>query len=82
MLGLGETREEILETMDDLIAANCAIMTIGQYLQPTKNHYQVQEYVHPDTFAEYAEIGKTKGFRHIESSPMVRSSYHAEKHLH
>lgn len=82
MLGLGETREEILQTMDDLIDAGCAVMTIGQYLQPTKNHYQVREYVHPDTFAEYARIGKEKGFRHIESAPMVRSSYHAEKHLH
>ncbi|MDE6299883.1 MAG: lipoyl synthase [Muribaculaceae bacterium] len=81
MLGLGETREEILETMDDLIAAGCEVMTIGQYLQPTKNHYPLQEYVHPDTFEEYARIGKEKGFRHIESSPMVRSSYHAERHV-
>lgn len=81
MLGLGETREEILQTMDDLLAVDCKIMTIGQYLQPSAQHYDVREYVHPDTFAEYAEIGKEKGFRHIESSPMVRSSYHAEKHL-
>lgn len=81
MLGLGETRDEILQTMDDLLAAGCEVMTIGQYLQPTKQHYQVQAYIHPDTFAEYAEIGKQKGFRHIESSPMVRSSYHAERHL-
>lgn len=81
MLGLGETREEILETMDDLLSAGCKIMTIGQYLQPTKAHYPVQDYIHPDQFAEYAAIGKEKGFRHIESSPMVRSSYHAEKHL-
>lgn len=82
MLGLGETREEILETMDDLLAAGCRIMTIGQYLQPSKLHYPVQDYIHPDTFAEYGRIGREKGFRHIESSPMVRSSYHAEKHLH
>ncbi len=82
MLGLGERREEILQTMDDLIDAGCSVMTVGQYLQPTKNHYRVREYVHPDTFAEYARIGREKGFRHIESAPMVRSSYHAEKHLH
>lgn len=82
MLGLGETREEILQTMDDLREVGCEVMTIGQYLQPTKDHYPVQDYIHPDVFAEYAEIGKAKGFRHIESSPMVRSSYHAEKHIH
>ena len=81
MLGLGETREEILETMDDLLSINCKIMTIGQYLQPTKNHYPIQEYIHPDTFSEYKDIGRQKGFRHIESAPMVRSSYHAERHL-
>ncbi len=82
MLGLGETRDEILQTMDDLLAVNCQIMTIGQYLQPTKENYPIQEYVHPDQFAEYGRIGKEKGFRHIESAPMVRSSYHAEKHIH
>lgn len=81
MLGLGETRDEILETMDDLLSAGCEVMTIGQYLQPTKNHFPVQDYIHPDIFAEYAEIGKQKGFRHIESGPMVRSSYHAERHI-
>lgn len=81
MLGLGETREEILQTMDDLLAVNCKIMTIGQYLQPTEKHYPVQDYIHPDTFAEYAVIGKEKGFRHIESAPLVRSSYHAERHI-
>lgn len=81
MLGLGETKEEILQTMDDLLAAGCKIMTIGQYLQPTKQHYDVRDYIHPDQFAEYGEIGRKKGFRHIESAPMVRSSYHAEKHL-
>lgn len=82
MLGLGETREEILDTMDDLLAVGCEVMTIGQYLQPSAQHYEVKDYVHPDTFAEYGRIGKQKGFRHIESSPMVRSSYHAEKHVH
>lgn len=81
MLGLGEKREEILETMDDLLSVGCKIMTIGQYLQPTKENYPIREYIHPDTFAEYGEIGKRKGFRHIESAPMVRSSYHAEKHV-
>lgn len=82
MLGLGETEEEIIETMDDLRAIGCEVMTIGQYLQPTKEHYPVQEYVHPDTFERYRQIGVEKGFRHIESAPMVRSSYHAERHVH
>lgn len=81
MLGLGETREEILQTMDDLLKIGCEVMTIGQYLQPTENHYTVQDYIHPDIFAEYAEIGKQKGFRYIESAPLVRSSYHAERHV-
>lgn len=81
MLGLGETREEILQTMDDLLAAGCEVMTIGQYLQPTENHYTVQEYVTPEQFEEYGRIGREKGFRHIESAPLVRSSYHAEKHV-
>lgn len=81
MLGLGETREEILETMDDLLNVGCEVMTIGQYLQPSRQHYQVKEYIHPDIFEEYREIGKRKGFRHIESHPLVRSSYHAEKHV-
>lgn len=82
MLGLGEKENEILETMDDLLSIGCEVMTIGQYLQPTKNHYPLQDYIHPDKFAEYAKIGKEKGFRHIESSPLVRSSYHAERHIH
>lgn len=82
MLGLGETREEILQTMDDLLEVGCEVMTIGQYLQPTKSNYPLQDYIHPDTFAEYGQIGKEKGFRHIESSPLVRSSYHAERHIH
>lgn len=81
MLGLGETREEILETMDDLRAAGCEVMTIGQYLQPTADHYELKEYIHPDVFEEYRRIGLEKGFRHVESSPLVRSSYHAERHV-
>lgn len=81
MLGLGETHDEILTTMDHLLQAGCQVMTIGQYLQPTQHHYPVQEYVHPEVFARYAEIGRQKGFRHIESAPLVRSSYHAERHL-
>lgn len=81
MLGLGEREEEILQTMDDLIAVGCQVMTIGQYLQPTKDNYPIQDYIHPEKFAEYGRIGKEKGFRHIESAPMVRSSYHAEKHI-
>ncbi len=82
MLGLGETPEEILQTMDDLRAVGCEVMTIGQYLQPTRNHYPVQEYIHPDIFEQYRLAGIEKGFRHIESAPMVRSSYHAERHVH
>ncbi len=82
MLGLGETEEEIFQTMDDLRAAGCEVMTIGQYLQPTRHHYPVQEYVEPEKFEEYGRVGLSKGFRHVESAPMVRSSYHAEKHVH
>lgn len=82
MLGLGEERHEIIETMDDLRKVNCQVMTIGQYLQPSLKHYKVRAYITPDEFAEYGRIGKEKGFRHVESAPMVRSSYHAEKHIH
>ena len=81
MLGLGETQEEILDTMDDLRQVQCSILTLGQYLQPTRRHYPVQEYVHPDRFTELREIALGKGFRHVESGPLVRSSYHAERHL-
>ncbi len=81
MLGLGETDEEILQTMDDLRAVGCDVLTIGQYLQPTEHHYEVREYVHPDRFDRYRAIGLEKGFRHVESSPLVRSSYHAERHV-
>jgi len=82
MLGLGETREEVLETMNDLLDAGCQVMTIGQYLQPSPRHYPVKEYVRPETFSEYKTIGLDKGFQFVESSPLVRSSYHAEKHIH
>lgn len=81
MVGLGETREEVLETMDDLRRVGVEILTIGQYLQPTKKHLPVLEFVHPDTFAFYKEAALAKGFRYVESGPLVRSSYHAEKHL-
>jgi len=81
MLGLGESEEEVLETMDDLRAVNVDILTLGQYLQPTKEHLPVEEFVTPEKFAAYKEIGLQKGFRFVESGPLVRSSYHAEKHL-
>jgi len=81
MLGLGETYEEILETMDDLRQAGCRVMTIGQYLQPSLSNHPVKEYIHPDKFREYENIGLEKGFSHVESSPLVRSSYHAERHV-
>lgn len=81
MLGLGETEEEILETMDDLRAVGCRVMTIGQYLQPTAANVEVKEYVTPQVFDEYRRIGLEKGFAHVESGPLVRSSYHAERHI-
>jgi lipoyl synthase len=81
MLGLGETPEEIIEVMDDLLAAGCKVMTIGQYLQPTRDHLSVKEWITPEQYQKYEEIGIEKGFRFIESHPLVRSSYHAEKHI-
>jgi len=81
MLGLGETEEELLEAMDDLLDANCLILTLGQYLQPTRKHLPVQAYIHPDDFSRYKAIALSKGFSVVESGPLVRSSYHAEKHL-
>lgn len=81
MLGLGETKEEIIETIDDLAGVGCDILTMGQYLQPTPKHAKVQEFVHPDVFAELKEVALQKGFRYVESGPLVRSSYHAEKHV-
>jgi lipoic acid synthetase len=81
MLGLGETEEEILQAMDDLLAVNCKVFTLGQYLQPTRRNYPVQEYITPEKFENYKQIGLQKGFKFVESGPLVRSSYHAEKHL-
>ncbi len=81
MLGLGETREEVLQTMDDLLEAGAKVMTIGQYLAPTATHMPVKEYFTPEVFAEYRKIGIQKGFRFVESSPLVRSSYRAEEHV-
>lgn len=81
MLGLGETRDEVLETMEDLRSVDCQILTLGQYLQPTPKHLPVQEFVHPDAFAEFKTLGLEMGFRYVESGPLVRSSYRAEKHL-
>jgi lipoyl synthase len=81
MLGLGETKEEILESMNDLLHAGVHILTLGQYLQPTKEHLPVADYIHPEFFAELKQVGLQMGFRYIESGPLVRSSYHAEKHL-
>ncbi len=81
MLGLGENRKEVLHTMDDLLAVNCEVMTIGQYMQPTKLHLDVKEYVNPNIFEEYRKAGLKKGFKFVESSPLVRSSFHAEKHV-
>jgi lipoic acid synthetase len=81
MLGLGETEEELLESMQDLRNAQCDILTLGQYLQPTREHLPVREFIHPDVFAKYKTTGLSMGFRFVESGPLVRSSYHAEKHL-
>jgi len=82
MLGLGETDEEVIQTMKDLLDVGVTIMTIGQYLQPSKKHLPVFEYVHPDKFEMFKNIGIKLGFRIVESGPLVRSSYHAEKHLY
>lgn len=77
MLGLGETRAEVLGAMQDLVAQGADILTLGQYLQPTREHLPIVRYVHPDEFAEYKLLGEQMGFRHVESGPLVRSSYHA-----
>ena len=82
MLGLGETEQEIVETMHDLRAVGVSILTLGQYLQPSKKHLPVVEFITPQQFDKYKEIGLSLGFQHVESSPLVRSSYHAEKHIH
>lgn len=81
MLGLGETDDEVYKIMDDLVEHGCDVLTIGQYLQPTKMHLEVASYVHPDKFAEFKEVGLKKGFDYVESGPLVRSSYHSERHL-
>lgn len=82
MVGLGESPAEVEELMDDLRAVNCRILTIGQYLQPSHRHWDVVEYVTPEQFNKYKQQGLAKGFRDVESAPLVRSSYHAEKHIH
>ena len=82
MVGLGETEQEILETIDDLASVNVDIITIGQYLQPTSRHLEIVNFITPEKFEQYREYALSKGFRHVESSPLVRSSYHAEKHIH
>ncbi|RMI09676.1 MAG: lipoyl synthase, partial [Calditrichaeota bacterium] len=81
MVGLGETFEEVVEVMKDALSAGVEIFTIGQYLQPTKRHLPVERFVHPDEFAEYKRIGESLGLRHVESGPLVRSSYHAEEQV-
>jgi len=81
MLGLGETETEILETMDELLNVGCQVLTLGQYLQPSKKHLSVADYIHPDKFAEYKQIALQKGFLFVESAPLVRSSYFAERHI-
>jgi lipoic acid synthetase len=82
MLGLGETKEEVYTAMDHLVDHGLDILTLGQYLQPTKLHIEVAEYIHPDTFAHYREEGLRRGLKYVESGPLVRSSYHAERHVH
>ena len=81
MLGLGEKKEEVIQTLKDLQAVGCDVVTIGQYLQPTKKHLSVHRFVHPNEFAEYREIGYELGLDYVESGPLVRSSYHSEKHV-
>jgi lipoic acid synthetase len=81
MLGLGETEHEVFKAMDDLLEHGCDVLTLGQYLQPTKMHIEVAEFVTPEKFKMYKEVGESKGFDIVESGPMVRSSYHAEKHI-
>jgi lipoyl synthase len=77
MLGLGETREEVLDAMQDIAAQGAHILTLGQYLQPTPEHLPIERYVHPDEFAEFRHAGEQMGFKHVEAGPLVRSSYHA-----
>ena len=79
MLGLGETKDEVLQVMDDLLSANVDFLTIGQYLQPTIKHFPLNRYVHPDEFQEFKELALSKGFLIVASSPLTRSSYHADE---
>lgn len=81
MLGLGETADEVYQAIDDLVAHGLDILTLGQYLQPTKMHIEVAEFIHPDTFEQYKEEGLRRGLKYVESGPLVRSSYHAERHV-
>ena len=81
MVGLGETKDEMFQAMDDLVVHGLDILTVGQYLQPTKRHHEVMEYVHPDVFEMYKEEGLKRGLKYVESGPLVRSSYHAERHV-
>lgn len=81
MVGLGETEEEVCQLMDDVLETGASVLTIGQYLQPSRKNIPVSEYVHPDQFEKYRQITLGKGFKHVESAPLVRSSYHAEKHV-
>jgi len=81
MVGLGETQEEVLETLDDMVQSGASICTIGQYLQPSHKHLAVKEYITPAQFARYKDAALQKGFKHVESAPLVRSSYHAERHI-
>jgi lipoic acid synthetase len=81
MLGLGETESEVIESIKDLRSVGVKILTIGQYLHPSKKHLPVIEFISPDQFAYFKEVGLSLGFEHVESSPLVRSSYHAEKHI-
>jgi lipoyl synthase len=81
MLGLGESKEEVYKAMDDLAAHGLHILTLGQYLQPTKMHLEVAEFIHPEIFEHYKEEGLKRGLRYVESGPLVRSSYHAERHV-
>jgi lipoic acid synthetase len=81
MLGLGETEDEVFQTMEDLKNANVDVVTIGQYLQPSKKHLPVKEFITPDQFEKYKETGLNMGFRHVESGALVRSSYKAHKHI-
>ena len=81
MLGIGEQKEEVIQTMKELVGVGCDVLTLGQYLQPTKKHLAVQRFVHPDEFAELRQIGYEIGFDYVESGPLVRSSYHSEKHV-